>query len=330
MMRAPAFWQDREGSLAASLLAPVGRIYGAAVRSRMKEPGHRAAIPVLCIGNLTMGGAGKTPTAIHAAERLKAAGRRPVFLTRGYGGRLKGPVLVDPARHGPEDCGDEPLLLARIAPVVLSAERPAGAELAADFGDVIVMDDGLQNPSLVKTFALAVIDGGTGIGNGLCFPAGPLRAPLDAQLERVDAVLAIGRGIGSIEATGWGKPLFRADLVPDTTAAAGFQRRDVFAFAGIGRPEKFFESLREIGARTKLTKSFADHHPYSRREIETLLAHAESAGLVPVTTEKDMVKIRRAAPELVGRIAVLPISLVPRDPAFDRLLLKSVNPSSSA
>lgn len=329
-MRAPAFWQKRNGSLAATLLAPVGRIYGEAVRSRMQEPGHRAGVPVFCIGNLTMGGAGKTPTAVHVAERLKAAGRMPVFLTRGYGGRLKGPVLVDPARHGPADCGDEPLLLARVAPVVVSADRPAGADLAAPLGDVIVMDDGLQNPSLVKTFTFAVVDGAAGIGNGLCFPAGPLRAPLDAQLEKIDAVLVIGEGAGVAEAAGWGKPVFRADLVPDATAAATFLRREVLAFAGIGRPEKFFDTLRAIGARTTRTEPLPDHHAYSRKDVEALLARAAAAGLVPVTTEKDMVKIRRAAPDLASRIAVLPVTLVPRDPAFDRTLLRALSPSSSA
>lgn len=176
-MRAPSFWWTHPG-LPAALLSPLSAIYGLAARARLTQRGKKAEIPVICIGNLVAGGAGKTPTALFVAQWLLRSGRRPVFVSRGYGGRLKGPIHVDSARHTSSDCGDEPLLLAKIAPVIVSRDRVSGASMAARLGDCIVMDDGLQNPALLKDFSIAVIDAEAGIGNGYCLPAGPLRAPL--------------------------------------------------------------------------------------------------------------------------------------------------------
>ena len=189
-MREPSFWWG-EASLASAMLAPLAAIYGAVAQARLARRGRRAAAPVVCIGNFTVGGAGKTPTALVVARMLAAAGERPVFLSRGYGGTLAGPVLVDPTRHRAQDVGDEPLLLARTAPTIVARDRVKGASIAAG-ASVIVMDDGFHNPSLAKDFAVLVVDARRGIGNGRVIPAGPLRAPLDAQLARAHALVLVG------------------------------------------------------------------------------------------------------------------------------------------
>lgn len=314
-MRAPAFWQ-RAPSLAANLLRPAGFVYGAVAARRMRRAGERAGVPVICVGNFTAGGAGKTPTALAIAQMLTEAGERPVFLTRGYGGRLHGPVRVDPARHGALDVGDEPLLLVRIAPAIVARDRPAGARLAvAEGASVIVMDDGLQNPSLAKDLRIAVVDGETGVGNGLCLPAGPLRAPLSAQWPRIDGAIVIGAGAGgeavARETLRAGKPLIRARLEPDPAAAAGLRGRRVLAFAGIGRPAKFFATLAACGAEIAARQAFPDHHSFTAPEMAALVARAEADGLALVTTEKDFARIE-TAPALrayAPRIAPVPVRL---------------------
>src|SRR5262245_48992778 len=193
-MRDPAFWW-RPAGVAAALLSPIGAIYGVVAGARMTRPGRRAGVPVICIGNLTLGGAGKTPAAICAAQILIDAGHKPFVLSRGYGGTLEGPVQVDPKRHPAAEVGDEPLLLARAAPTVVARDRVAGAEAARAAGaGSIVMDDGFQSPNLHKDLSVLVVDGRRGIGNARVFPAGPLRAPLDAQLRRAGAMLVIGTG----------------------------------------------------------------------------------------------------------------------------------------
>jgi tetraacyldisaccharide 4'-kinase len=193
-MKTPAFWSQPPGFVA-RLLQPLGWLYGRITAARMARAGARVTVPVVCVGNLTAGGAGKTPTARWIAAWAAAEGRRPAILSRGYGGRLADPTIVDPAIHAAADCGDEPLLLARDTTVVVARDRAAGAALAVSRGSgLLIMDDGLQNPSLAKDLRLAVVDGGSGVGNGLCLPAGPLRAPLPAQWRHVDAVLLIGDG----------------------------------------------------------------------------------------------------------------------------------------
>ncbi|WP_293867068.1 tetraacyldisaccharide 4'-kinase [uncultured Alsobacter sp.] len=312
-MRAPAFWW-RPHSLPATLLAPLGWIYGAVTARRMARAGQKASLPVVCIGNFVAGGAGKTPTAIAVARDLAALGRRPVFLSRGYGGSLAGPVVVDPAVHAADECGDEPLLLARVAPVVVATDRAAGAALAARHGDVIVMDDGLQNPTLQKDLRLAVVDGESGVGNGACVPAGPLRAPLARQLPHVDAVIVIGAGSAgdrvAAQAAQAGVDVLRARLEADATVAGRLAGRSVLAFAGIGRPEKFWASLDRAGARVTATRAFPDHHAYASAEIAGLLGEASAKGLLAVTTEKDWVRLAGVAtPDQMSRIAVLPVTL---------------------
>jgi tetraacyldisaccharide 4'-kinase len=290
-------------------------------------------VPVICIGNFTVGGAGKTPAALALAAVLKGQGKRPFFLSRGYGGSLAGPILVDPEAHRTSQVGDEPLLLARVAPTVVSRDRPAGARHAADQGaSVIVMDDGLQNPSLHKDCAIAVVDGAAGVGNGLCLPSGPLRAPLAAQWPQVDAVLVLGPGAAgdeiAREARRQGKAVLRGRLAPDPPIAASLKGARVLAFAGIGRPEKFFETLRGIGAEVVLERSFPDHHPYSLRDISTLSAEAQARDLVLVTTEKDRMRLA-GVPGTDGMVA-LPVSLVLDDEdSLRRLLAGSLKAASS-
>lgn len=318
-MRAPAFWWQAEPSPWARLLRPTSLIYGLIAGHRMGKPGERALLPVVCIGNFTLGGAGKTPTALAVAGMLAGAGERPAFLSRGYGGRLPGPLRVEP-HHQAEDVGDEPLLLARTAPAIVSRDRPAGARLAHESGaTVVVMDDGLQNPSLAKDCALAVVDGATGIGNGLVLPSGPLRAPMEAQWPAADAVLVIGGGAGgeamAREAQRRGKPIFRAGLMADPAAARALRGRRVLAFAGIGRPEKFFETLRACGAAVEAARSFPDHHPYTEADLAGLRAEAERQGLQAVTTEKDFVRIAGTGGESWPGLTSLPVRLYLEDEA---------------
>ena len=313
-MREPAFWR-RPGSAAERLLAPLSALYGAIAAGRMAGSGYDAGIPVLCIGNLTLGGAGKTPTAIAAAKLLADAGGKPAVLSRGYGGRLHGPVWVDPAVHAAADVGDEPLLLAQAAPTVVARNRPAGAKAARDKGaSVIVMDDGFQNPSLRKDASLLVVDASNGIGNGRVFPAGPLRAPLAAQLARAQALLVIGEGTAAqpVVAAAGPLPLFHGRLVPDARTVSELAGRPVLAFAGIGSPEKFFATLRAAGAVVRATRAFSDHHRYGAVDAGELLGQARRDGLSLVTTEKDMVRLRGAGDlaALAEATRALPVQLV--------------------
>ncbi len=323
----PDFWWRPPG-LAATLLSPLGALYGAVAGSRMRRAGARAGVPVICVGNATLGGAGKTPTSIALAARLQARGAAPFLLTRGYGGQLSGPVRVEPALHDAGQVGDEPLLLARAAPTIVAADRVAGARLAVREGaGVIVMDDGFQNPSLAKDVSLMVVDGASGFGNGMVFPAGPLRAPLAAQVARAGAILAIGEGEGrrAAEATARdaGIALIGARLVPDPEAAARLAGQRVLAFAGLARPQKFAATLTAIGAETAEFRPFPDHHGYGEADAEALLKAAEADGLVLATTEKDFVKLKggplRAA--LARRAIALPITIAFEDEAAIETLL---------
>lgn len=306
-MRPPSFWDAAPTRPAARLLRPFGALYGRHTAARMDRPGTRAPCPVLCVGNFTLGGAGKTPTALAVADLLRGLGAAPAFLTRGYGGSLAGPVRVDPDRHEASETGDEPLLLARSAPTILARDRPAGARLAVEGGaDIVIMDDGLQNPSLIKDLSLAVVDGASGIGNGLPFPAGPLRVPLARQWRHVHGVVLIGDGAPgervAAEAVRQALPVHRGRLVPGGDLAG----RRVLAFAGIGRPEKFFATLRETGADIAGIRAFPDHHVYRRGDLSDLAAEAKRLGAVLVTTQKDRVRLPAA---FATEVAVLPVTL---------------------
>ena len=310
-MRAPSFWWHPKPTILARLLSPLGWLYGRITAARMARTGHKAACPVICIGNWTAGGAGKTPVALAIAALLQQHGHRPVFLSRGYGGRLSGPVQVDPELHTPDDCGDEPLLLARLAPAVIAQDRVAGAQLASQLGTIIIMDDGLQNPSLQKTVAFAVVDGAVGVGNGLCLPAGPLRAPVADQWPQTDAMIVIAqdRSPNHTSKT-MPKPVFVGRLDPDPALAASLTGRSVLAVAGIGRPEKFLLTLQQAGAKTCTLRAFGDHHPYTRSEIESLIRDSEQMQAQLVTTTKDHVRIQACAPDLAGQFLVLPVQFV--------------------
>ena len=312
-MREPAFWWRKAG-LASSLLAPAAACYGAIAARRMTRQGARAGVPVLCVGNFTLGGAGKTPAAMMLAKMLQAAGERPFCLSRGYGGSLAGPKTVDAHADTAAQVGDEALLLAHAAPTVVARDRAAGAQAArADGASVIVMDDGLQNASLVKDFTLAVVDGRRGIGNARVFPAGPLRAPLATQLAQTDALLAVGGGDSAHDVVAAPQlPVFHARLEPDPAAVASLHGRNVFAFAGIGDPEKFFASAAAAGIAVAEQRAFADHHRFTAEEAAELVMQAEHSGLALLTTEKD--RARMAGEPLLAALAekthVLPVTMV--------------------
>src|SRR5450631_2819963 len=234
-MREPAFWW-RKASLASGLLAPAAACYGAIAARRMASPGTRVGVPVLCVGNFTLGGAGKTPAVMMLAKMLQAAGEKPFCLSRGYGGSAEGPTHVHAQSDSAARVGDEALLLVRVAPTVVSRDRVAGTVAARIAGaSIVVMDDGLQNPSLAKDFTIAVVDGRRGIGNACVFPAGPLRAPLEAQIARCDALLIVGEvsGARDVIAAAAPRPVFHGRLAPDPVAVVALKNKNILAFAGI-------------------------------------------------------------------------------------------------
>ena len=336
-MRAPGFWQQRDPGLTArlamALLTPAAAVYGGVTARRMARPGTRVGAPVICVGNFVAGGAGKTPAAISLVAHLARRGLRPAFVSRGYGGALsrQGAVTqIDPAVHDARLAGDEPLLLAAAAPTFVARDRLAGARAAVGAGaDVIILDDGLQNPALHKDLALAVVDGAVGVGNGRVLPAGPLRAPLSAQWPAVHAVVVIGAGDAgqaiAREAQARGKPALRASLRPDAAVAARLTGRRVLALAGIGRPEKFVATLREIGAEVVDLAAFGDHHPYRPADLAPLAARAAREGLTLVTTAKDAARMAGDASlaPVLAQMTVLPVTLTfADDGALDALLAK--------
>ena len=329
MTREPDFWW-RPGS--GGLLIPFAAIYGAVAAVRMQAAGQQAALPVVCLGNLTVGGAGKTPAAIAVAQLLLAAHERPFFLSRGYGGRLAGPLRVNPAIHRARDVGDEPLLLARLAPTIVARDRVAGAQLAQFAGaSVVVMDDGLQNSSLAKNLTIVIVDGRRGIGNGHIIPAGPLRAPLGAQLDRAAALIVVGAPDGAAavldRARRHGIAIFHARLEPDRSVIAAIGRRKVLAFAGIGDPEKFFATLTAAGIEVAERASYPDHHRYTAAQAQDLSARAQAKNLMLVTTEKDLVRLAGETPveALAARASALPVRFIVEErDSFRDMVLQAV------
>jgi tetraacyldisaccharide 4'-kinase len=312
-MREPAFWY-RPASWLSHLLAPLGALYGLVAGWRLQRDGLDAGIPVLCIGNYHAGGAGKTPTVLALTGLLRGLGETPVVISRGYGGRLRGPIKVDPERHTAADIGDEPLMLARKVAVVVARDRADGVALArAQGASVIVLDDGFQNPAIAKDCSLIVIDGRRGLGNGQVFPAGPLRAPLPPQLARTDALIVVGDG-GAAEPVAAaivarGKPVLSARITPDPASLAALRGKRVLAFAGIGDPERFFRTLRAGGIEVARELAFDDHHAFSPREIEALIAEAQLGALTVVTTEKDMARLRGHAGFPCGARDIVPFAV---------------------
>lgn len=303
-MRAPDIWTrtDTLARIAAGVLAPLGWIYGATVAWKAKRAmPYRPKAKIVCIGNLTAGGSGKTPVTAAVARALAARGLRPVILSRGYRGRIRGPAFVDLAANAAADTGDEPLLLAREAPVIVARDRAAGARLAdAEGFDTIVMDDGHQNFAVSKDLSIVVVDAETGFGNGRVLPAGPLRESVAQGLARADAVILAGEGKPHL--LGFSGPILRVHLVPAN--AERLNGKSVIAFAGIGRPQKFFDTLEALGAKIVEACGYADHHVYTAAEIARLQAKARDNDAIPITTEKDFVRL---APLQRENIAVLSV-----------------------
>ncbi|MFQ5972969.1 MAG: tetraacyldisaccharide 4'-kinase [Alphaproteobacteria bacterium] len=306
-MRAPEFWYDPRKAATPALLSPLASLYTAAgtFRQALVQPAP-APVPVVCVGNLVAGGAGKTPVALALVELARPAGLETAFLTRGHGGRATGPLLVDPERHDPRTVGDEPLLLAAAAATWVARDRCAGAAAAAEAGArLIIMDDGFQNPRLGKDVSLLVIDGESGLGNGRVMPAGPLREPLDRALTRADAVVLMGRDRhGLRRALAPRLPVLGARLAP-TAEGETLAGMRVLAFAGIGRPAKFFETLAELGCAVVARHAFPDHHRYRPDEIMRLCEDADVLDALPVTTAKDLVRL---PPEARPMVRVLPVT----------------------
>ncbi len=326
-MKAPGFWSGKSGiagDIAALLLTPAS--WAVSLGGRLRRLGrkpYRPSVPVICVGNLVAGGAGKTPTVLAFCERLQALGLSPHILTRGYGGTVIGPHRADADRDGAAKIGDEAALMARRFPVWVGADRAASAMAASKAGaDILVMDDGFQNPSIEKDLSVVVIDAGFGHGNGRAMPAGPLREPLRRGFDRADAVVMIGDPKGD-DAWPWTPeklPVLHARLVPQRTSPP-LAGRMVLAFAGIGRPEKFFATLREMGATLVATEAFPDHHPFALPMLMRLEASASRLGAVLATTEKDAMRLPA---DFRARCVVVPVALGFEDPGEVEALLERV------
>jgi tetraacyldisaccharide 4'-kinase len=310
---APAFWGERPG-LKAGMLAPLAAVWSTAGRLRdaLARP-YRAPVPVICVGNFIAGGAGKTPVALSLCTELRSRGVALHVVTRGYGGRLAGPLRVDPATHDAAAVGDEPLLLAAAAPCWVARRRAAGLRAAAAAGaELILLDDGLQNPTIVKTLSLVVVDGEYGFGNGRVIPAGPLREGLARGFARADAIVRIGEDAGALRERVDGRlPIVPAVLAP--VAGERFAGARLFAFAGIARPQKFFAGLRRLDAVLAGERAFPDHHRFRPGEIAGLRREAERAGARLVTTTKDIVRMPIA---LRAGIEVLEVEIRWPEPAL--------------
>lgn len=320
----PRWWYDTEQQAMRVLLRPVAAIYGVVAKRQLERaPSYRSTLPVICIGNFTAGGTGKTPFAAFLAQYLLAQGARPAILTRGYGGRVGGPHWVDPDTDLARDVGDESLQHAATTPTLVVRDRAAGARAIEHDSrgfTHILMDDGLQNPSLAKSLSFALVDGRRGLGNGAVIPAGPLRAPLNAQLRLVDAIIVnhgyAPEGQSSDQRrpdalANFERPIHHATIAP-VGDMSWLQHGPVIAFAGIGAPQHVFAMLRTLGARLVAEVAFADHHAFSEREAYDLLARANSAGAILVTTEKDRARLSGldgARGELRAATRPLPIRL---------------------
>ena len=298
-MKTPKYWQNQ--NLFSALLEPFGLLYGLATSLRLKiHKPYQAPIPVICIGNISAGGVGKTPVSMAVAELLKKNGKKPFFISRGYGGKLSG-VLVNTQKHTAEEVGDEPLILSSVAPCVVCHDRAKAAQISIQNGaDVLIMDDGFQNPSLKKDVSLLVFNGQIGILNGKIIPAGPLRENFKNGLKRADGAVLIGE-----DQTGLLKklslPIFKASIKEKTPK---HKNTSVVAFAGIGYPSKFYDSLEKCGLHVANNYDFPDHHFYKKDELKNIIKKGQKKGLPVYTTQKDFVKI---APNLQSYFNVLQI-----------------------
>jgi tetraacyldisaccharide 4'-kinase len=316
-MRAPDFWftaPDHPGLLP-RVLAPLGWLYAAGTARRLRQPGYQPQVPVICVGNLTAGGAGKTPTVMALTHRLSGRGHAVHIVSRGFGGSLSGPVLVDVAKHSAAEVGDEPLLLSAFAPVWVARDRAAGVRAAEAAGaGVILMDDGFQNPAVQPSLGIVVVDAAKGFGNGRCLPAGPLREPVSTGLARANLVLTIGDGAAQTEfGRLWGNairvPRLQGELLPLQTGM-DWKGEPVLAFAGIADPSRFFATLKAAGAKVLRGEALADHEPLSETLLRRLEAEAVALGAQLVTTEKDAARL---PPHWRAKVLILVVRLGVRD-----------------
>ena len=322
-MKAPKFWY-REKSWQEKLLRPVGKIYGWSVARRFKkENPYQAKIPVICVGNLSVGGTGKTPVCLALGQILKEMNARLFFLNHGYKSKKKG-ILVRKGQLSALDIGDEATLLATEAPTVVDPRRARGAQLAERKGaGILIMDDGFQNPSLIKTFSFIVVDGQVGFGNKALIPAGPLRESLERGLSRADAVVIAGpdkAGVKKqIHKVAADLPIYSGHFEPDSKVIQKLKGKKVMAFAGIGRPDKFFDMLTEKGISVEKKAVFPDHYDYTRFDIESLLSEAGSLPLL--TTAKDIVKVPK---DIQNRLIAISGQFVFDEPDAIRNVLKGI------
>lgn len=301
-MKTPTFWNQK--NLLSDILIPFGWLYSGLTRLRLKlHHPYKSKLPVICIGNLTAGGSGKTPTAIALAQILQKEGYCPYFLSRGYGGKYQN-IIVNKQNYQAEECGDEPLLLSETAPVVINADRGKGARLAeAARADILIMDDGFQNPTLHKDISFIVIDGGFGFGNFRAIPSGPLRETFSQGIKRAQAAIIIGEDKTSIKKHLGELPTFSGKIIPLPIAQ---QEKGIIAFAGIGRPQKFYESLKQAGGKVIETYDFPDHHPYTTQDTQELEKRAKELDAFLYTTSKDYVKLPK---EFQKKVEVLSIKI---------------------
>lgn len=304
MKQPPKFWSSSKPHIMQYVLSPLSMIWQAKTRSNLRKTGYKANIPVICVGNITIGGAGKTPLSIKLANIYQSYGLRPVFLSRGYGSRNQHPIQVDIHRHQAKDVGDEPLLLARHAPCFVCRDRAAGAKAIKAWGkaDIIIMDDGMQNPSLQKDFTILVLNGRFGVGNGCIIPAGPLRESLSDGLKRSQIIMIMGEDQHNLAQKAGNIPTFYAKV--KAKLEGHDLTKDYLSFSGLADPEKFKQTLLDNGFKLASHINFADHHPYQKQELEKLTTLAKKHTAQLITTEKDMMRIPEHYQQYIKCLAI--------------------------